>query len=190
MKTRKNYYLLLIIGCLVAGFTLTGCQIAERKAAREFEEANRQQTLNRLDQERQEREREAKKQKELEDNADNAQYQVNHWMEVLKDAEHEYRLAEEGGFVRKSRAQIAQIEKNYKNAKETLAYWIDKRLREIEDEVAERGSEDMPQEYYQLIEIRDELDLDDNSQSDYDEDEEYEGKGDDEYGYSSSDDNY
>ena len=111
-------------------------------------------------------------------------------MEVLKDAEREYKRAEEGGFVRKSRAQIAQIEKNYKNAKETLAYWIDKRLKEIEDEVAERGSEDMPQEYYQLIEIRDELDLDDNSQSDYDEDEEYEGKGDDEYGYSSSDDNY
>ncbi len=146
--------------------------------------------MNRLDQERQEREREAKKQQELEDNADNAQYQVNHWMEVLKDAEREYKRAEEGGFVRKSRAQIAQIEKNYKNAKETLAYWIEKRLKEIEDEVAERGSEEMPQEYYQLIEIRDELDLDNTSDSDYDDDEEYEGQADDEYGYSSSGDNY
>lgn len=48
----------------------------------------------------------------------------------------------------------------------------------------QRGSEDMPQEYYQLIEMRDELDLDDASGSDYDEDEKYEGKGDDEYGHS------
>lgn len=184
MKTGKNYFLFLIIGCLVAGLGLTGCQIAERKAARELQEVNRQQNLNRLEKERQEREREEAKQKEIEDNADNAEYQVKYWMDELQKAEHEYKRAEEVGYVRMSRAQIAQIEKNYKNAKETLAYWIEKRLKEIEDEVAERGSEEMPQEYYQLVEIRDELDLDDTSDSDYDEDEEYEGQADDEYGYS------
>lgn len=186
MKTSKNYFILLIIGCLVAGFTLTGCQIVERKAARELNEANRQQTLNRLEKEQREREREAEKQKELEDNADNAQYQVNHWMDVLKDAEHELARLEEGGFVKMSRAQMKQVEKNVKNAKEKLAYWIDKRLEEIQDEVAENGSEEMPQEYYSLIEILDELDMDGNSQSDYDDDEEYEGQADDEYGYSSN----
>lgn len=146
---------ILTTACLVGAIAIAATKIDKQKRARQSVELQRTLARQEFEKAQKEKEREIQKQKEDELNTDNAQYQVKRWNEIYYEYKRMRCLTS-----RMSRAQIAKLNRDFKEAWEQLSFWCSKRQTEIVQECGAIDIAEQDDEYKELSNMLNSLDSD------------------------------